>query len=64
MRVDQVKANGVHYTPPDLAQFLAEVVVHRLSFGVRSLEILDPACGDGAFCWRSHKRSRPGCAGD
>jgi tRNA1(Val) A37 N6-methylase TrmN6 len=49
MKVDHVKANGIHYTPPDLAQFLAEVVVHRLSFGVRSLEILDPACGDGAL---------------
>ncbi len=49
MKVDQVKANGVHYTPPDLARFLAEVVAERLSVGTRAMEILDPACGDGAL---------------
>ena len=49
MKVDQVKANGVHYTPPELAKFLAEVVAERLSVGTHAMEILDPACGDGAL---------------
>ena len=52
MKADQVKANGVHYTPPELAKFLAEVVAERLSVGTRAIEILDPACGDGALLVR------------
>ena len=49
MQADQVKANGVHYTPPDLAKFLAEVLAEHLVAGQDSMEILDPACGDGAL---------------
>jgi methylase of polypeptide subunit release factors len=49
MNVDHVKANGVHYTPPELAKFLAEVMAQRLPVGTDGLEILDPACGDGAL---------------
>jgi len=49
MKVDQVKANGVHYTPPELAKFLADAVAKRLSAGTNAIEILDPACGDGAL---------------
>ncbi len=49
MKADQVKANGVHYTPPELAEFLAEVVADRLSAGTSAIEILDPACGGGAL---------------
>lgn len=44
------KANGIHYTPPLLAAYLAEQVVSglkkaRTNFG--ELAILDPACGEG-----------------
>jgi methylase of polypeptide subunit release factors len=49
MKADQIKANGVHYTPPELAEFLAEVVAERLSASTRAIEILDPACGGGAL---------------
>ncbi len=49
MKVDRVKANGVHYTPPGLAKFLAEMVAERLPVGASSLEVLDPACGDGGL---------------
>jgi methylase of polypeptide subunit release factors len=49
MEAKRVKANGVHYTPPELATFLAEVVTERLSVGTEPIEILDPACGDGAL---------------
>src|SRR5712671_1609652 len=44
------KANGIHYTPPLLAGYLADQVVFAL---LRSLpakgkiRVLDPACGDG-----------------
>lgn len=40
------KRNGRHFTPPDLAEFLAERAAHHLPPG-RRLRILDPACGDG-----------------
>jgi N-6 DNA Methylase len=49
MKADQIKANGIHYTPPDLAKFLAEVLAERLVAGRDAMEILDPACGDGAL---------------
>ena len=42
------KATGSHYTPPELARFLAERLVAETDF--RQLpepRVLDPACGDG-----------------
>lgn len=47
--MDEVKANGVHYTPPELAEFLAEAVAERLSVARDELKILDPACGAGSL---------------
>ncbi len=41
------KRNGVHYTPPRLAQFLAEQTVRFLELTGREIIVLDPACGDG-----------------
>ena len=49
MKADRVKANGIHYTPPDLAAFLAEAVAAQLPVADQTLEVLDPACGDGAL---------------
>ena len=49
MKADQIKANGVHLTPPDLARFLAKVLAERLVTGRGPIEILDPGCGDGAL---------------
>ncbi len=49
MATDLIKANGVHYTPPELAEFLATAVVEKLSFAGRRVTVLDPACGDGAL---------------
>jgi SAM-dependent methyltransferase len=40
------KRHGRHYTPPELARFLARRGAARLPAG-RKLRILDPACGDG-----------------
>ncbi|MCL5098839.1 MAG: N-6 DNA methylase [Candidatus Omnitrophica bacterium] len=44
------KANGIHYTPPLLAGYLADQVVSAL-IGILPAEgkirVLDPACGDG-----------------
>lgn len=45
-RRNTVKAHGVHFTPPELAQFLARHALAFLPSGVEST-ILDPACGDG-----------------
>jgi adenine-specific DNA-methyltransferase len=42
---DHAKANGVHYTPPELAAFLAEVMAKTVRD--TPLRVLDPACGDG-----------------
>ncbi len=44
------KANGIHYTPPLLAAYLAKQVVDRLRDAhtkFSELSILDPACGEG-----------------
>jgi adenine-specific DNA-methyltransferase len=42
----RIKTNGVHYTPPELAGFLADEIVARVD-DCESLTVLDPACGDG-----------------
>ena len=46
----QEKLNGVHYTPPDLAAFLAQQMAEglkRLEKTNQLVNVLDPACGDG-----------------
>lgn len=43
-----VKAHGIHYTPPELAAFLARNALSALE-GDGPLRVLDPACGDGAL---------------
>ena len=45
-RGDHTKANGVVYTPPALARFLAAQTFDALNSS-GSVHILDPACGDG-----------------
>jgi tRNA1(Val) A37 N6-methylase TrmN6 len=42
----QIKERGAHYTPPELARFLAVNVASYLP-RASSYRILDPACGDG-----------------
>lgn len=47
---EERKANGIHYTPPQLARYLAAQVVSGLLQGLPSngrIRVLDPACGDG-----------------
>lgn len=44
---DHIKANGVHYTPPALASFLADAVAKTIRHRGGRLRVLDPACGDG-----------------
>lgn len=51
MHADRVKANGVHYTPPALAEFLATVTVASLGQRRSTIEVLDPACGSGALLY-------------
>ncbi|HRZ36514.1 MAG TPA: methyltransferase domain-containing protein [Candidatus Paceibacterota bacterium] len=44
------KANGIHYTPPLLAAYLAEQVMKGLIAGrtpIGEIAVLDPACGEG-----------------
>jgi tRNA1(Val) A37 N6-methylase TrmN6 len=43
-----VKANGVHYTPDDLARFLARAALSHVQ-AEQGCRVLDPACGDGAL---------------
>lgn len=47
MHVGDVKRHGRHYTPRELAWFLAERGVAYLSESASSVRVLDPACGDG-----------------
>jgi adenine-specific DNA-methyltransferase len=43
-----VKAHGIHYTPPDLAEFLA-TGLRRHAPPKDVLRVIDPACGDGGL---------------
>ncbi len=50
-QVDQKKANGVTYTPKELADFISSRMSEHFDFEKRTtLKILDPAVGDGALC--------------
>jgi adenine-specific DNA-methyltransferase len=46
---DRVKKEGIHYTPPSLAAFLADVTVRAVGNVEGALRVLDPACGDGGL---------------
>jgi methylase of polypeptide subunit release factors len=45
---DRIKASGVHYTPRELAHYLARLALETSSLST-SLRVLDPACGDGSL---------------
>jgi ubiquinone/menaquinone biosynthesis C-methylase UbiE len=47
-RRDPVKSHGIHYTPPDLAAYLAKQIMSYIRPDT-SWSILDPACGDGTL---------------
>jgi len=49
MNSTAAKTHGIHYTPPELAQFLARLLVAQLAGLSGNLRVLDPACGDGAL---------------
>lgn len=49
MNRDRQKAHGIHYTPPELASFLAKVTLRHLPEGGERIELLDPACGSGGL---------------
>lgn len=59
-RADATKSRGVHYTPPELAAFVASNALAVASLGSR-LRILDPACGDGALLTAIAELAPPGC---
>jgi SAM-dependent methyltransferase len=42
------KRSGIHYTPPELARFLASQAIRETS-REGTIRVLDPACGDGAL---------------
>ncbi len=48
MVITKQKAMGVHFTPPELARFVARRIINAFSFNAsKHLRVLDPACGDG-----------------
>jgi adenine-specific DNA-methyltransferase len=46
----QIKETGAHYTPPELAEFLAANVAFALK-KKDTYRVLDPACGDGQLLY-------------
>ena len=49
MKRSTAKTHGIHYTPPELAQFLARLLAAQLPDPGGDFRVLDPACGDGAL---------------
>ncbi|MDJ0318596.1 Eco57I restriction-modification methylase domain-containing protein [Arthrobacter antibioticus] len=49
------KRHGKHYTPENLAFFLASRIAGHLPDQPSSLSILDPACGDGELLFAAHE---------
>ena len=47
--VTEEKADGVTYTPPNLAEFVASQILRASTLPNTELHILDPAIGDGAL---------------
>lgn len=47
LRADPVKEHGVHYTPPELADFLARRLLACVDPKQGRLSVLDPAAGEG-----------------
>jgi len=48
------KRHGKHYTPVELADFLATRTLSQLD-GSRPIRVLDPACGDGELLLAAHR---------
>ncbi|MEV0336790.1 N-6 DNA methylase [Nocardia sp. NPDC050717] len=53
------KRHGRHYTPPELARFLARRALLHAPHG-GELRVLDPACGDGELLLAVHREAPPG----
>ena len=46
--ITKQKAMGVHFTPPELARFVARRIINAFSSNApKHLRVLDPSCGDG-----------------
>jgi adenine-specific DNA-methyltransferase len=43
----RTKLQGIHYTPPSLASFVAERTESMIGGAPRTIRVLDPACGEG-----------------
>ena len=48
---DHTKQHGIHYTPPELAGFLARVTYAAMQSKAGVVDVLDPACGDGVLLY-------------
>lgn len=53
---ENVKENGMVYTPPHLAKFLINEAMPLSNYDIDNFKVLDPACGSGIFLVLSFKR--------
>jgi methylase of polypeptide subunit release factors len=59
MERSKVKREGIHYTPPGLASFLADATVRHLPSSGDRIEVLDPSCGSGALLYAFAQATAP-----
>ncbi|TWT54508.1 Modification methylase PaeR7I [Rubripirellula amarantea] len=56
---DLIKQNGIHYTPENLAAFLAQRTLLAYGKSSKSISVVDPACGDGNLLVAIAQNAKP-----
>ena len=58
-KLSKQKVTGAHFTPTELAKFVANRVIHYLEEEQkRNIRVLDPCCGDGELLLAFHKGAK------
>lgn len=58
-KLSKQKLTGAHFTPPELARFVAGRLIHHLGdIRKKHIQVLDPSCGEGELLLAFYKHAR------